>query len=62
MLSNDWIAPQQAFEHSDMFPDPDAAYAEAKAWHDAQEQKQVSKLTEVPDDAEDGGNPEDDDE
>lgn len=41
MLSNDWIAPQQAFEHSDMFPDPDAAYMEAKAWHDSQEAKNV---------------------
>ena len=41
MLSNDWIAPQQAFEHSDMFPDPDAAFLEAKAWHDSQENKAV---------------------
>ena len=42
MLSNDWIAPQQAFEHSDMFPDPDAAYLEAKKWHDSQEEKSVN--------------------
>lgn len=44
MLSNDWIAPQQAFEHSDMFPDPDAAFMEAKKWHDEQEQKQAESL------------------
>lgn len=43
MLSNDWIAPQQAFEHSDMFPDPDSAYLEAKKWHDEQEQKKVEQ-------------------
>lgn len=44
MLSNDWIAPQQAFEHSDMFPDPDAAFLEAKKWHDEQEAKDAEKL------------------
>lgn len=44
MLSNDWIAPQQAFEHSDMFPDPDAAFTEAKKWHDEQEQKNAKLL------------------
>ena len=43
MLSNDWIAPQQAFEHSDMFPDPDSAYLEAKKWHDEQENKKVEQ-------------------
>ena len=48
MLSNDWIAPQAAYEHSDMFPDPDAAFAEAKAWHDSQEQKKAQSLMEVP--------------
>lgn len=44
MLSNDWIAPQQAYEHSDMFPDPDAAYAEAKKWHDEQERIKAESL------------------
>lgn len=44
MLSNDWIAPQAAYEHSDMFPDPDAAFLEAKQWHDAQEKKQSESL------------------
>ena len=61
MLGCDWIAPQQAFEHSDMFPDPDAAYREAKAWHDALEAKQAAQLmltdnndgSDLPDDAED---------
>ena len=48
MLSNDWIAPQQAFEHSDMFPDPDAAFLEAKKWHDEQEAKNAQSLMEMP--------------
>jgi len=50
MLSNDWIAPQAAYEHSDMFPDPDAAFAEAKAWHDSQEAKRAQSLMVVPND------------
>lgn len=59
MLANDWIAPQQAFEHSDMFPDPDAAFLEAKKWHDELEAKQSEQLmnvgngSDIPDDAED---------
>lgn len=52
MLSNDWIAPQAAYEHSDMFPDPDAAFAEAKKWHDEQEQKNAKALMNVPDEEE----------
>jgi SPP1 family phage portal protein len=58
MLSNDWIAPQQAFEHSDMFPDPDAAFLEAKKWHDENEAKQAQSLmttdngSDIPDDSE----------
>lgn len=43
MLSNDWIHPQQAYEHSDMFPDPDSAFMEAKKWHDEQERKRVEQ-------------------
>ena len=53
MLSNDWIAPQAAYEHSDMFPDPDAAFAEAKKWHDEQELKNAQALMNVPDEEED---------
>lgn len=58
MLANDWIAPQQAFEHSDMFPDPDAAFLEAKKWHDENEAKQAQSLmttdngSGIPDDSE----------
>lgn len=58
MLANDWIAPQQAFEHSDMFPDPDAAFLEAKKWHDENEAKQAQSLmttdngSDIPDNSE----------
>lgn len=58
MLANDWIAPQQAFEHSDMFPDPDAAFLEAKKWHDENEAKQAQSLmttdngSDIPDESE----------
>ena len=44
MLGCDWIPPQAAYEHSDMFPDPDAAFKEAKKWHDELEQKQTMSL------------------
>ncbi|MBR1904833.1 MAG: phage portal protein [Clostridiales bacterium] len=59
MLSCDKIAPQQAFEHSDMFPDPDAAYLEAKKYAEELEKKQAASLmnvsdgSDMPDDAED---------
>lgn len=44
MLSSDQIHPLDAFEHSDMFPDPDAAYARGQAWKEQQEQKTVNEL------------------
>lgn len=64
MLGCDWIAPQAAYEHSDMFPDPDAAFKEAKEWHDSLEEKQSMQLmrqmntedgdgSDIPDESED---------
>lgn len=55
MLSNDQIHPMDAFEHSDMFPDPDAAFARGQMWREQQDQKDVETLaslntTEEPDD------------
>lgn len=44
MLTCDWIPPQIAYEHSDMFPDPDAAFQQAKEWHDQLEAKQTMSL------------------
>ena len=45
MLSSDQIHPMDAFEHSDMFPDPDAAFARGQWWKEQQEQKNVKELT-----------------
>ena len=59
MLGCDWIAPQAAYEHSDMFPDPDAAFKEAKEWHDQLEKQQSMRLMsqeddlDIPDESED---------
>lgn len=44
MLSSDWIPPQLAYEHSDMFADPNAAYRQAKEWHDTQEKQDIEAL------------------
>ncbi|WP_158572869.1 MULTISPECIES: phage portal protein [unclassified Olsenella] len=42
MLSTDWVSPEQAFEHCNMFPDPHREFLRAKAWHDAQEDSDVA--------------------
>lgn len=47
MLSNDQIHPMDAFEHSDMFPDPDAAFARGQAWKEQQDQKDVETLASI---------------
>lgn len=45
LLSTDWVTPEQAFEHSNMFPDPHSEFLKAKAWHDAREDADVDSLT-----------------
>jgi SPP1 family phage portal protein len=45
MLNSEKISPQLAFSHSDMFPDPNAAYQESKIWMEEQEKKQVDELS-----------------
>ena len=47
MLSNDQIHPMDAFEHSDMFPDPDAAFARGQEWREQQDNKEVEMLQSV---------------
>lgn len=47
MLSNDQIHPMDAFEHSDMFPDPDAAFARGQEWKQQQKQQEVDTLAAV---------------
>lgn len=52
MLSNDWIRPEFAFEHSNMTPDPHREYLLAKEYHDAQETKETTDLMTQDEDAE----------
>ena len=47
MLSNDQIHPMDAFEHSDMFPDPDAAFARGQMWKKQQDDEEVKILQSV---------------
>lgn len=47
MLSNDQIHPLDAFEHSDMFPDPDAAFTRGQEWKKQQDQEEVDRLASV---------------
>lgn len=39
MLDNPWIHPEIAYASCGMFPDPESAYLQGKAWHDENEQK-----------------------
>ena len=39
MLNNPWIHPEVAYASCGMFPDPESAYLQGKAWHDEQEEK-----------------------
>ena len=47
MLSSEWVTPEQAFEHSNMFPDSHTEFLKAKAWHDAQEASTINALTDT---------------
>lgn len=47
MLSSEWITPEQAFEHSNMFPDSHTEFLKAKAWHDSREAETVNALTDT---------------
>lgn len=39
MLNNPWIHPEVAYASCGMFPDPESAYLQGKAWHDEQAKK-----------------------
>ena len=47
MLSSDQIHPLDAFEHSDMFPDPDAAFKRGQDWKAEQEQAMADELASI---------------
>ena len=42
MLNNPWIHPEVAYASCGMFPDPESAYLQGKAWHDEQEAKNIA--------------------
>ena len=58
MLSNDQIHPLDAFEHSDMFPDPDAAFTRGQQWKDEQEKKAADELANIDNNPDEEGNEE----
>ena len=43
MLNNSWIHPEVAYASCGMFPDPESAYLQGKAWHEQQEKKAMEK-------------------
>ena len=47
MLSNDWIPPEWALEHSNLTPDPHRDWLKFKKWHDAQEDADVDELADI---------------
>ena len=47
MLSNDWIPPEWALEHSNLTPDPHRDWLKFKSWHDGQEEKDVKDLADI---------------
>ena len=46
MLNNPWIHPEVAYASCGMFPDPESAYLQGKAWHDEQEKKRKKEEAE----------------
>jgi SPP1 family phage portal protein len=43
MLNNPWVHPEVAYASCGMFPDPESAYLQGKAWHEEQEKKNKEK-------------------
>ncbi len=44
MLNNPWIHPEVAYASCGMFPDPESAYLQGKAWKEEQEKKAEEKM------------------
>ena len=44
MLNNPWIHPEVAYASCGMFPDPESAYLQGKAWKEEQDKKTEEKL------------------
>jgi len=47
LLSNDWVRPEFAYEHSNLTPDPHKEYLLAKKWHETREEETVNDLANV---------------
>lgn len=47
MLSNDWIPPEWALEHSNLTPDPHRDWLKFKSWYDSRENEDVEKLAKI---------------
>ena len=46
LLSNDWVHPKNAYQFSNITPDPESAYLMGKQFHEEQESKAVDELME----------------
>lgn len=46
MLNNPWIHPEQAYASCGMFPDPESAYLQGKAWKEEQDAKEAAEREE----------------
>lgn len=49
MLNNPWIHPEVAYASCGMFPDPESAYLQGKAWHDEQQKKAMEVANAIQD-------------
>ncbi len=47
MLNNPWIHPEVAYASCGMFPDPESAYLQGKAWKEEQENKEAERLADI---------------
>ena len=52
MLNNPWVHPEVAYASCGMFPDPESAYLQGKAWHEEQEKKAMEVADAVQDNGE----------
>lgn len=44
MLNNPWIHPEVAYASCGMFPDPESAYLQGKAWKEEQDKKEAERI------------------
>lgn len=62
MLNNPWIHPEVAYASCGMFPDPESAYLQGKAWHEDQQRKVTNEVQgnneETPPEDDEGGDEE----